>query len=109
MPRRRSVTRTVRVTLVDALFLDVDGESTYHKECALTSAEKKNNDQLLKMVQKVCGDDCGRPVRICSKRSVLRSYTMDEARFVALADCQGETDFDPLADTRGRKGDRKQG
>lgn len=103
MPRRRSVTRTVRVTVADVLFLDTDGESTYHKECALTSAEKKTNEQLLKMVQKTYPDDFGRPVRICSRRAVLRSYIMDEARFVSLAECQGEKEFDPLEETRGRR------
>ncbi len=88
MAKKRVVSRTVTVTVCDALVADAESESTFHYEGVVggvvspTVMEKRVQDQL---DQK--GYGMFKLVRVCKVWNERRHYVMSEERFLGLATC----------------------
>ena len=86
MPRKRVVSRTLRITVVECLFIDTEQESVYTAKVELTG-DYKSKGAIIKAVQKQM------PPNIqCSKikniDTVTAKYAMPEEEFLKHATLQ---------------------
>lgn len=86
MPRKRVVSRTLRITKVECLFIDTKEESTFTDFIELTG-DYKSKSAIIKGVQKKLPDyiQC---VKVKSVEPITAKYAMPEEEFLEYATLQ---------------------
>lgn len=86
MPRKRVVSRTLRITIVECLLIDTEEESTYVDKIELTG-DYKSKSSVIRAVQKKLPPHI-QCVKIKSIDSVTAKYAMPEEEFLQHATLQ---------------------
>lgn len=84
MARIPMVTRTIQITKVKALCLNIADQKPFEKEYVL-SGIYKDNKHLMKALEKVANDDTHKVVHVKSTEVVKTLYGMTEQEFVSCA------------------------
>ena len=90
MARKRMVTRTIDVTYVTVMVVNVDAQSFDEVTCRFTSipADKLTDADLLKMSTEQCGEG-QLPVKVIGQHTESRIYGMPEEDFLLWAQDMG--------------------
>lgn len=86
MPRKRVVSRTLRITVVECLLIDTEQESSYTEKIELTG-DYKSKSAIIKAVQKKLPATI-QCVKIKDLNTVIAKYAMPEEEFLKHATLQ---------------------
>lgn len=84
MAKMRMVTRTVKVTKVNVMCLDIEKGEAFN-EYATISGVFGNPEKLLKACKEVLDTDTEKAVAIVEKKEIEQLYGMSEQDFISLA------------------------
>lgn len=84
MAKMRMVTRTVKVTKVNVMCLDIEKGEAFN-EYATISGVFDNPEKLLKACKEVLDTDTEKAVAIVEKKEIEQLYGMSEQDFISLA------------------------
>ena len=88
MARKVMVTRTIKITLVNVLCLDISTAEPCNKDFTLPgtmvdSEGKLKEKAALKIIAEMCSNSTVKPVAVVHYEVVEKLYGMDEATFIA--------------------------
>lgn len=92
MPRKRVVSRTLRITIAECLLIDTEEESTYVDKIELTG-DYKSKAAVLRGVQKKLPANI-QCVKVKSVDQVTAKYAMPEEEFLKYATLQENPKYD---------------
>lgn len=78
------VTRTVKVTKVNVMFLDIEKGEAFN-ECATISGVFDSSEKLLKACKAALDTDTEKAVAIVEKKEIEQLYGMSEQEFINIA------------------------
>ncbi len=84
MSKMKMVTRTVKVTKVNVMCLDIEKGEAFN-EYATISGVFDNPEKLLKACKEVLDTDTEKAVAIVEKKEIEQLYGMSEQDFISLA------------------------
>ena len=84
MAKMRMVTRTVKVTKVNVMCLDIEKGEAFN-EYATVSGVFDNPEKLLKACKEVLDTDTEKAVAIVEKKEIEQLYGMSEQEFISIA------------------------
>lgn len=84
MAKMRMVTRTVKVTNVNVMCLDIEKGEAFN-EYATISGVFDNPEKLLKACKEVLDTDTQKAVAVVEKKEIEQLYGMSEQDFISLA------------------------
>lgn len=84
MAKMRMVTRTVKVTKVNVMCLDIEKGEAFN-ECATISGVFDNPEKLLKACKAALDTDTEKAVAIVEKKEIEQLYGMSEQEFINIA------------------------
>ena len=84
MAKMRMVTRTVKVTKVNVMCLDIENGEVFN-ECATISGVFDSPEKLLKACKAALDTDTEKAVAIVEKKEIEQLYGMSEQEFINIA------------------------
>lgn len=84
MAKMRMVTRTVKVTKVNVMCLDIEKGEAFN-ECATISGVFDSSEKLLKACKAALDTDTEKAVAIVEKKEIEQLYGMSEQEFINIA------------------------
>lgn len=84
MAKMRMVTRTVKVTKVNVMCVDIEKGEAFN-EYATISGVFDNPEKLLKVCREVLDTDTEKVVAIVEKKEIEQLYGMSEQEFISIA------------------------
>lgn len=84
MAKMRMVTRTVKVTKVNVMCLDIEKGEAFNKYATI-SGVFDNPEKLLKACKEVLDTDTEKSVAIVEKKEIEQLYGMTEQDFISMA------------------------
>lgn len=84
MAKMRMVTRTVKVTKVNVMCLDIEKGEAFN-ECVTVSGVFDSPEKLLKACKEALDTDTEKAVAIVEKKEIEQLYGMSEQEFINIA------------------------